>query len=963
MPSRSGPAWRSLSSSCLLGCVASLALASGADAAVEVGAERVTVTGEGARAVVERDPFRLSFEDPATGETVLREVARDLPAPTPGANVEPEPGGVDLAPEVARYAPLVFEVGVEKGAQQPAGLWTGNMLVDGRAGVFHHATAVTRAEPAGEGVRLEVETTDPSRALDVLVEPDGTGAIRVRASFTGPAGSTGVAAIGDAFESRPGEAFHGFGGRRNAIDQRGQDFYNWIEEEAIAPGDFEPATENLPGTGGDRYTFPNGPHSAYYVQNLFVSSRPYGFLLANPELSRWRMAADREDAWQVSTASKELDYTVAVGDGAEAAGALTAINGRHRLPPEWAQGALLKQAVRNGSDSTASYAARVEEDMDQIEARGLDAASGGTVEGYSYEAWDGMRHDPAFGSTWVREVNDRLRAMGIHPIGYVRAYVNDEGMFDPDGIFAEAVDFGYVAMLPGGAPFVGVAVGPAAVIDFTDPCVSGLDQDFEFLSQAELRECPHNEGAPADERLFGWWEWRKLRPMLDLGFDGFMQDFGEQVQEDMVFENGETGRTMHNRYPVVYHRVTRTLVERWEEENPERGEVFMYTRSGFSGRAGSAASENSNFPGDETIGWDRSFGLQSLATDMLSRSIGGSWGYTTDIGGYLGANPTPKELFVRWSQWSALTPFFRVHNGGTAGTQMPWEFDAETLRLWSEAAELHRLARGLVARLWRQGAETGIPPTRPLWLAFPGDAEAAKQDQQWMLGEDVLVAPVVTEGATTRELYLPAGCWRRGDAEGRPAGETYESEGEYVTVAAPLDSLPYFIRCGTDPFAAEPPDTTPPETEITSPLGVLHPGESAQATFRASEEGASFACAIDSGAFAPCTSPHTVRADEHAPGRHVLRVRATDAAANADPTPAREYFHVAGPRPAQGPAEAQSEGAPPAGAEGADQGTAAPEGESAREAKLRRCLRKARAISDRKERRKAVRACRERWGA
>jgi hypothetical protein len=161
------------------------------------------------------------------------------------------------------------------------------------------------------------------------------------------------------------------------------------------------------------------------------------------------------------------------------------------------------------------------------------------------------------------------------------------------------------------------------------------------------------------------------------------------------------------------------------------------------------------------------------------------------------------------------------------------------------------------------------------------------------------------------------------------------------------------------PDPDNPPDTTPPETEITSAIGVLHPGETADATFRASEEGASFACAIDSGPFAPCASPLTIAADGFEPGRHVLRVRATDAAGNADPTPAREYFHVSGSRPAPGGGAAP---AAPAGAESTDQGTDATEGESAREAKLRRCLRKARAIERSAKRREAVRECRERFG-
>jgi sulfoquinovosidase len=89
-----------------------------------------------------------------------------------------------------------------------------------------------------------------------------------------------------------------------------------------------------------------------------------------------------------------------------------------------------------------------------------------------------------------------------------------------------------------------------------------------------------------------------------------------------------------------------------------------------------------------------------------------------------------------------------------------------------------------------------------MWLQVPGDAEAAKQDQQWMLGPDVVVAPVVTKGATTRRVYLPAGSWVHGET-----GRTF-SGAQYHDVAAPLTSLPHFVRAGTDPLGADRPGPT-----------------------------------------------------------------------------------------------------------------------------------------------------------
>jgi alpha-glucosidase (family GH31 glycosyl hydrolase) len=203
-----------------------------------------------------------------------------------------------------------------------------------------------------------------------------------------------------------------------------------------------------------------------------------------------------------------------------------------------------------------------------------------------------------------------------------------------------------------------------------------------------------------------------------------------------------------------------------------------------------------NFPGDETVDWSAGSGLRSLAPDMLSRAVGGAFGFTTDIGGYTDvvAGATTEELFNRWSEWSALTPYFRVHNSASAGTRMPWSYGPRALARWKANAALHRRATPLIRRLWRAGRRTGMPPTRPLWLSAPEAPGARSESQQWLLGPDVLVAPVVREGARSRTVSFPRGCWRR------PSGGRRFRGPARATVKAPLGRVPYFFRCATRPF-------------------------------------------------------------------------------------------------------------------------------------------------------------------
>jgi alpha-glucosidase (family GH31 glycosyl hydrolase) len=721
---------------------------------VQIGPETIVVSTPGAKATITRTPFRIQFSD-ASGRTVLQEVENSGPAPQPLPPLpDPAPLGGDSVDGPTVYSPLTFTVGTGLDVQYPASTWVANRLTGAMAGVQYAAGDVVDARREGEGARLELSTNDPSgRRLIVTVAPGEGHTIRVSVR---PSDAGGVMAMGDSFASSDGEAFRGFGGRHNSIDQRGNDFYNWVEQQNLGAGPLEPVPQTVPGLGGDTYLFPNGPMAAFYVQSQFISSRGYGFLLERDELSGWRMASDRPDAWQVTVAGTGLDYLVAPGDGPTAIGAITQVSGRHRIPPDWAPGPQLDRLTRFTGETAESYRRFVEQDLDDIERYDLPLTA------YRFEAWVWLDRD------FLRQAIERLRRRGIRSLLYFRAFVGrDEIGTDDPAAYDEALANGYVATTASGGPyvFIGNFYNLTALIDFTKP------------------------------EAVAWWE-RRIRQGLDLGADGFMQDFGEQVQNDMRFANGETGASMHNRFPVLFHRTTREVVERYERAHPGR-EIWFFTRAGYSGTPGSAEYESSNFPGDETTDWSRSSGLASLATDMLNRAVGGAFGYGTDVGGYVDFHTpaTTKELFIRWAEWAALSPVMRLHGSINAGTHTPWTFDQETVRIYDALSKLHIRARPLILRLWREAARTGIPITRPLWLEFPDDAEAARQDQEWLLGPDVLVAPVVREGALGREVYFPRGCWEHPET-----AEVHDGPGS-ARVDAPLGRLPYFFRCGTNPFA------------------------------------------------------------------------------------------------------------------------------------------------------------------
>jgi alpha-glucosidase (family GH31 glycosyl hydrolase) len=559
-----------------------------------------------------------------------------------------------------------------------------------------------------------------------------------------------VAIMNDSFASTRNEAFHGFGGVHDGLDQHGRALASYVQEE------------NLPrlGTAGapSSILFPNGPTAAYYAQSQFISSRGYGFLLDQPQLAWFRLDSDRPTTWGVAVAAPSLSYVVAPGAPMQAIGSLTAVSGRQPAPPAWALGPMLDRLVKNSGETESDYESALAADIANIDRYHVPLTA------YRIEGWgfsnadnDGLAlHSFVSFAAQARMIAE-LRARHIHPLAYLRPWITPGSAPDLAGLTVKT---------PTGQTYLttGTAGQHIALLDFTNP--------------AAVRFWKH-----------------EVTRVLNLGFDGFMADFGEEVLNDMHFADGETGATMHNRYLIVYMQATRAAVTAFERAHPGR-HIWFFNRAGYSGTPGSAAYEGGNFPGDEATNWGQASGLASLAPDMLNRAIGGAFGYGTDIGGYFDITtpPTTKALFLRWAEWAALSPVFRLHGSGRAGTHTPWSYDRQTVNVYRSLSLLHERAAPLIMALWREADRTGIPPTRPLWLEFPDDRRAAAQEQEWTLGGDVLVAPVVTGGTRSRPVYFPPGCWRD------PQTGLTEHGPRSVRVSAPMARLPYFFRCGTHPF-------------------------------------------------------------------------------------------------------------------------------------------------------------------
>lgn len=270
------------------------------------------------------------------------------------------------------------------------------------------------------------------------------------------------------------------------------------------------------------------------------------------------------------------------------------------------------------------------------------------------------------------------------------------------------------------------------------------------------------------------WYAGKLRGLLDMGVDSFKTDFGERVPTDVVWHDGSDPARMHNYYAHLYNR---TVFELLEKERGS-GEAVVFARSATAG--------GQQFP----VHWggDCFASFTAMAESLrggLSLSLSGFGFWSHDIGGFEGT-PDP-AVFKRWLAFGLLSSHSRLH--GNVSYRVPWAFGEEAVDV---ARKFTRLKHRLMPYLYEAAVEahrTGVPVMRPMLLDFPDDPTCRVLDRQYMLGPDLLVAPVFSADGDV-EFYLPEGTWTR-----LLTGERVEG-GRWLRETHGFDSLPLFVRPG-----------------------------------------------------------------------------------------------------------------------------------------------------------------------
>jgi alpha-glucosidase (family GH31 glycosyl hydrolase) len=622
---------------------------------------------------------------------------------------------------------------------------------------WHRATRATELRREGEALvaRVEIAGGGP---MTVRITPAGDGAIAVEATPDAAAEATGIG-----FEAASGERFFGFGSRSDAVDHRGREVENYV-----ADGPTRPEDRNYPRAFVPPWAHGERDDSTYYPVPWLLSSRGYGVLIDRDETSRFRLGTESPGEWSLEADAPALALRVFAGPSpADALRRFTAATGRQPAPPTpWTFGPWFQTGQPNRVELAQ------EAEMIRVQ-RDADAPVSAAETQMHFLPCGAHRDDPAYNADRTRQ----FHAAGLAHL----VYFNPSLCTSYQPVWSEAAAQGLLIREPSGQPHTYPAfVGGGGPAGFTSEPLS----QFDFTASGT---------EPFYERL--------LREATDGGHDGWMEDFGEGAPPTGVAADGSTGSALHNRYPTDYHCAMQRAVERIGRP------AVRHQRSGWTGAARCAVNV---WGGDPTTVWDYD-GLESGVRQALGIGMSGVSRFGTDIGGYNTYGPqqnlTP-ELLVRWIQFGAVSGVMRTKYSGLAfpSYRRPQVFDPEILPVWRRYTKLHTQLYPYLLAADAAYRSTGLPLMRHMALGAPGDARAVAADDQFLFGPDLLAAPVVKPGATSRKLYVPAGTWvdwwrsvrfKQGDGSFRPAGARLLRGGTEHTVPAPREELPLLARAGS----------------------------------------------------------------------------------------------------------------------------------------------------------------------
>lgn len=449
------------------------------------------------------------------------------------------------------------------------------------------------------------------------------------------------------------------------------------------------------GTGSDQ---------AYKNVPFYLTNRGYGVFVNHPEQVSFEIGTERVSKVQFSVPGEYLEYFIINGPTPkDVLRRYTELTGKPALPPAWSFGLWLSTSFTTNYDE-----ATVTEFIEGMAQRNIPL------------------HVFHFDCFWMKEFHwcnfkwdervfpdpqnmlKRLKDRGLKICVWINPYIAQRSE-----LFAEAVEHGYLIKKPNGDVWQWDKwQAGMGIVDFTNPAA-----------------CK--------------WYAAQLKTLLDMGVDCFKTDFGERIPTDVVYYDGSNPEKMHNYYTQLFNQVVFELLTEVKGE----GEAVLFARSATTG--------GQMYP----VHWggDCAATYESMAESLrggLSLCASGFGFWSHDISGFE-ATATP-ALYKRWTAFGLLSSHSRLHGSGSY--RVPWLFDEEAVDVMRKFTKLKCSLMPYIFQAAWQAAEQGTPTMRAMVIEFPDDPGCDTLDRQYMLGDNLLVAPVFTDEGQV-SYYLPEGEW------------------------------------------------------------------------------------------------------------------------------------------------------------------------------------------------------------
>lgn len=524
------------------------------------------------------------------------------------------------------------------------------------------------------------------------------------------------------------EKFYGLGDKTGFLNKRDYEYENW--------------NSDIPQAHTDGY------RALYKSVPFLITLKKvgvFGLFFDNTYKSYINLGKESNDYFYYGADAGNLDYYFIAGDKMpDVVSGYTYLTGTTPLPQLWTLGYHQSRWGYDSAKCIREIAEKFRENRIPCDTLHFDIDY---MDGYRVFTWNEEDYEKQ--GVFVDELKEK---------GFKAVCIIDPGVkVDEDYyVYKEGMKEGYFAKTPEGEVYVN-AVWPG-------------DSVYPDFGNAKVRE---------------WWA-KKHEFLVNMGVRGTWNDMNEpasfrgELPQDVVFSDEERKSThakMHNVYGHLMSKATYNGLKEADKRRP-----FVITRACYAG----SQKYTTVWTGDNQSLWSH---LQMAVPQLCNLGLSGLAFAGTDIGGF-GSDCT-KELLSRWIQIGAFSPLCRNHASNGSIYQEPWQFGEETMAINRKFIELRYRLLPYLYDLFHECEETGLPLMRPLVLHYENDENTWNLNDEFLLGEHMLIAPVLTQGTTKRMVYLPEGTWY--DFE---TGKPYAGK-QYYMVDAPIDVCPIFVKEGS----------------------------------------------------------------------------------------------------------------------------------------------------------------------